>query len=70
MLEHNIIVLPADITARAFLLTQKAKTQRNREGAQALYRRALGAQALYRRALTELQRRGEVAHWWEQEALS
>lgn len=48
------------ITARAFLLTQKAKSQRNREG----------AQALYRRALSELQRRGEVAHWWEQEALS
>ena len=60
LIDHNIIVLPADITARAFLLTQKAKTQRNREG----------AQALYRRALTELQRRDEVAHWWEQEALS
>lgn len=48
------------ITARFYLLALRAKSQRNREG----------AQALYRRALSELQRRGEVAHWWEQEALS
>ena len=48
------------ITARAFLYARRAKSQRNREG----------AQALYRRALSELQRRDEVAHWWEQEALS